>query len=197
MGKQVRQGLTLSSPPGGAVWVLSAAFLIGGLLGLLFVGLADEGGAQELGRYLREYLQWMQGARQSGLFLAALRTRWGMLAPVLLLGLTPLGVPAIPAVLGVQGFRLAFSAACFCRVFGGVGLVPALVLFGIPALIWCPVLFLAGSRSLCRAGQGDRMTLPGHWLSICVFFVLMFLCAVLEYTAVPVLLRGAARFAVS
>ena len=197
MGKRVRQGFpSLPTEQSGAVLALSLAFLVGGLLGLLFVGLADGAGARELETYLRDYLHLVQEGRQPGLFRAALRTRWGELLPVLLLGLTPLGVVGIPAVLGYRGFQLAFSAACFCRVFGGAGLLPAFVLFGVPALIWCPVLFLAGSRALCRAAgsQGSRAV---HWAGLCLFLTLMFLCAVLEHTAVPVLLRGAARFAVS
>ena len=118
MGKQGRQRLTFPPEQGGAVLVLSLAFLIGGLLGLLYVGLADHAGAQELEQYLRDYLHLVQGEKQSGLFRTALRARWGALITVLLLGLTPLGVAAIPAVLGWRGFQLAFSAACFCRVFG-------------------------------------------------------------------------------
>ena len=198
MEKQVRQGWDVPPEQSGAVLALSLAFLVGGLLGLLFVGLADGGGARELEHYLRDYLRLVQEGRQSGLFWAALRDRWGALIPVLLLGLTPLGLLGIPAVLGYRGFQLAFSAACFCRVFGGAGLLPAFVLFGIPALIWCPVLFLAGSRAFCRAGraEGDRGD-PRRWVSVCVFFSLMLLCAVLEHTAVPVLLREAARVAVS
>lgn len=195
MGKQVRRRWDLPLEQTGAVLVLGLVFLVGGLLGLLFVGLADGAGAQELDAYLRDYLRLSQEGKLGGVFWPALLERWGYLLPVLLLGLTPLGVLGIPAVLGVRGFDLAFSAACFCRVFGGVGLLPAFVLFGIPALIWCPVLFLAGSRGFCQAGQAGPGVLSGRnfWLPAGIFLVLMLLCAVLENTAVPVLLQAAAQ----
>ena len=192
MGKRVRQRWDLPPEQTGAVLALGLAFLAGGLLGLLFVGLADGAGAQELAAYLRDYMELSRAGKTGGVFWQTLWERWGELVPVLLLGLTPLGLVGIPALLGVRGFCLAFSAACFCRVFGGAGLLPAFVLYGIPALIWCPVLFLAGSRSFCRAGQADRSAQSSQTcrISACVFLMLLFLCAVLENTAVPVLFWG-------
>ena len=112
-------------------------------------------------------------------------------------------VAGLPVLFGVRGFLFAFSAACLIRGFGGGGLFPAFVLFGLPALLWAPALFLLGVQSLAGAQQllrrtwGDgRGTLPfnrGYWLRACVCIGLSLAGGLLEYWVVPVLLRAAAR----
>ena len=84
----------------------------------------------------------------------------------------------IPQPLTADLLLYDFSAACLIRVFGVRGLFPAFVLFGLPALLWAPALFLLGVQSLAGAQQllrrtwGDgRGTLPfnrGYWLRACV-----------------------------
>ena len=131
---------------------------------------------------------------------------WGQAKYVLaalVLGLTALGALGLPVLFGVRGFFLSFPAACFCRVFGGRGLLPAFVLFGLPALLWAPALFLAGVQGLLSAQQllrrvlGDgRGGLPisaAWWCRAGLCAGLALAAGLLEYWVVPVLLRAAAR----
>lgn len=190
-----------------ALSVLGAAFLLGGLLGCLLASLSGGAGAEELGGYLTGYLAL---ARKSGLPKALWPLLWGQmkyLLAVLALGLTALGLAGIPILFGLRGFFFSFSAACFCRVFGTRGLFPAFFLFGLPALLWIPALFLSGvpgflsALQLLRRTSGDgRGGVPlngGWWCRAGLCTGLALLSGLLEYWAVPVLLRAAARVILS
>lgn len=186
-----------------ALGVLSAAFLLGGLLGCFLAALSGGPGAEELGAYLTGYLTL---ALEDGVPRPLWPLLWGQakyLVAVLVLGLTALGLAGIPLLFGLRGFFFSFSAACFCRVFGGRGLLPAFFLFGLPALLWVPALFLSGvpgflsARQLLRRTSGDGRGLTplgGVWwrrAGVCVGLALA--SGLLEYQVVPVLLRAAAR----
>ena len=104
----------------------------------------------------------------------------------------------------MRGFFLSFSAACFCRVFGGRGLLPALVLSGLPALLWAPAMFLTGVPGLLSAQQllrrsvgegrgGTPLNSGGCWCRAGVCTGLTLGAGLLEYWVVPVLLRGLSR----
>ena len=188
---------------GAALVLLGALFLAGGTVGCLFAGLADGAGGASLAGYLADYLTLAANGTVARSFWPLLwqEARYFLAAAVL--GLTALGLVGIPAVLCVRGFFLGFSAACFCRVFGLAGLVPAAVLFGLPALLWAPALFLTGvqgvlsSRCLLLRVLGDSRGGPpfssAYWLRLAGCAVLVLACAMAEYAAVPVLLRAAAR----
>lgn len=191
-----------------ALAVLSAAFLLGGVTGCLLASLSGGAGAEELGGYLTGYLTL---AREDSLPRGVMPLLWGQakyLLAVLVLGLTALGAVGIPILFGLRGFFFSFSAACFCRVFGGRGLLPAFFLFGLPALLWVPALFLSGvpgllsARQLLRRAQGEgrgaAAPLNGAWwgrAGLCAGLTLA--AGLLEYWAVPVLLRAAARVILS
>lgn len=190
-----------------ALGVLSAAFLLGGAAGCLLASLSGGAGAEELGGYLTGYLEL---AREGTLPRALLPLIWGQakyLLAVLVLGLTALGLAGIPILFGLRGFFFSFSAACFCRVFGRRGLLPAFFLFGLPALLWVPALFLSGVPGFLSAGRLLRRTsgdgrgvapLNGAWwgrAGLCAGLALA--SGLLEYWAVPVLLRAAARVILS
>ena len=203
MGKREQKKWDLPWGQGSILVVLCLLFLAGGVAGCLFAGLGDRAGAQELQNYLVDYLCLVREGEASCALWSAVFSELRRLLPVLLLGLAAVGVVLIPLVLAVRGFLFAFSVGCFCRVFGGAGLLPGLILFGLPALLWGPALFLAafqgmvGSQALMRRVMGDpRCALPfspRYWLraGLCVLLVLA--CAGLEYAVVPVLLRAAAR----
>ena len=204
VGTRIRKHWDLPSGQGGALAVLGLCFLLGGLAGCLFAALAENQGAVELGSYLEGYLLLARDGGLSVPLWSLLWTRLRDLLAVLILGLTALGVAGIPLLVGVRGFFLCFSAGCFCRVFGGAGLLPAFALFALPALLWAPGLFLAGGPGLCRAkGLLDRAVAPGgrggglppggqlRRAGLCAG--LMLGCALLEYWVVPVLLEACAQ----
>jgi len=143
----------LLSEQNGALAALSITFLLGGVLGAVFAALSDGAGAEELSSYLTGYLEL---AQEGELPRSLWPLLWGQLRDpllALLLSLTALGVVGLPVLLGVRGFFFSFSAACFCRVFGVRGMFPAFVIFGLPALLWAPALFVLGTAGLCSAWQ--------------------------------------------
>lgn len=183
--------------------VLSACFLLGGVLGAVFGGLMSETSAQELAGYLSTYFTL---AREGGVtveFWAVAWEQFRLLIAVILLGLTALGAAGIPLLFGVRGFLLAFSVAGLCRVFGTAGLVPALFLFGLPAFFWAPILFLTGGQCLNGAWVllrrlllESREPLPftsAYWGRLGLWAAAMMVCVMLEYLAAPVLFSAAAK----
>lgn len=207
MRVEIRKKWDLPLEQRAALAALSAAFLLGGLLGCLLAALSGGPGAEELSGYLTGYLAlaWEDGL-PGGLW----PLLWGQakyLLAILVLGLTALGLAGIPILFGLRGFFFSFSAACFCRVFGRRGLLPAFFLFGLPALLWVPALFLSGvpgflsARQLLRRTSGDGRSaapLNGAWwcrAGLCVGLALA--SGLLEYWVVPVLLRAAARVILS
>lgn len=204
MGTKPLKKWDLLSDQGGALMVLSAAFLLGGILGCLFASLSDGAGAQELGRYLAGYLEL--AGEEGGLPRSLWPVLWGQfkyLLAVLILNVTALGAAGIPLIFGIRGFYLSFPAACFCRVFGGRGLFPAFLLFGLPALLWAPALFLAGVpgllsalRQLRRSGGEGRSPFSlsrVNWYRGGACAALTLATGLLEYWVVPVLLQAAAH----
>lgn len=183
--------------------ILSACFLLGGILGAAFGGLMSEASAQELAAYLNTYLTL---ARDGGIpveFWGVAWEQFRLLLAVSLLGLTALGGVGIPVLFGVRGFLFAFSVAGLCRVFGTAGLVPGLFLFGLPAFLWAPVLFLAGAQCvnsawvlLRRLRLESREPLPftsAYWGRLGLCGAALMVCVMLEYLAAPVLLAAAAK----
>lgn len=203
MGKRVRGAWYLPSVQGSILLLLSFLFLLGGVAGCLFVSLSQESGAAELRRYLADY---MELAGQKTIAREFLPLLWGQirrLLLVVLLGMTAVGVVGIPLLFCTRGFLFAFSVGCFCRVFGGAGAIPALILFGLPALLWGPAFFLVGLQGmdsarclLLRGAGGDRNLIPfshGYWFRVGLCCAMCLLCAWIEFCVVPVLLGTAAH----
>lgn len=208
MGKRERKKWTFVDDRTAELMALGGFFLLGGLAGGLFAGLAEGEGARVLGDYLCDYLTLASQETVTCGFWPVLWEQFRYFLAVVILGVTALGVAGLPLLFAVRGFFFSFSVGCFFRVFGGAGLLPALVLFGIPALLWAPGFFLAGlqgwsnARCLLRRGLGDgRSELPVcrpvYWIRIGFCSVLFFVCGALEYMVVPVLLRAAARIVLS
>ena len=203
MGMRMRKKWDLPPEQGCALAVLAAAFLIGGVAGCLLAALSGGAGAEELNSYLVGYLTLAQnGTLPRGLWTLL----WGQakyLLSALVLGLTALGLAGLPVLFALRGFFFSFPVACFCRVFGGRGLIAAFVLFGLPALLWVPALFMAGvsgllsARQLFRRTQGESRGsafFSGAWLGRASLYLGLALSAgLLEHWVIPVLLRGLAR----
>lgn len=203
MGMKIRKKWDLPSDQRGALAVLAISFFLGGLAGSLLAALSGEAGALDLSGYLTDYLAL---AQENCLSESLWHLLWGelkYLLATLVLGLTALGLAGLPVLFGVRGFFFSFSAACFCRVFGGSGLFPAFVLFGLPALLWAPALFLAGVPSFLSAqqllrrltgeGRGGLSVNGAFWYRAGVCVCLTLAAGLLEFWVVPVLLRATAR----
>lgn len=202
----MRKKWDLPPEQGGALTVLSIVFLLGGVAGCLFAAVSSEAGLQELGSYLSGYLTL---ASEEELSRSLWPVLWGELKyplAAVVLCMTALGTIGLPVIFGVRGFFFSFQSACFFRVFGARGLFPAFVLFGLPALLWAPALFLAGTpgfisaRKLLRRSLGEERggspVLDGACLyraGLCVGLSLA--AGLLEFWVVPVLLQAAARVA--
>lgn len=193
----------LLSEQNGALAVLAAAFLTGGAAGCLLAALSGGAGAEELSSYLADYLTLAQQGELKRSHWPVLWDQVKYLLAALILGLTALGLAGFPILFGVRGFFFSFPVACFCRVFGGRGLFPAFVLFGLPALLWAPALFMAGvpgflsAQQLLRRALGEgRGGLPlngAYWCRAGLCVGLALAAGLLECWVVPVLLRGIAR----
>ena len=203
MGKRVRKKWTLLWGQGASVLVLGAAFFLGGIAGGVFAGLAQGEGALELGNYLSDYLTLAAEGTVLRSFWPILWEQMRYFLAIVVLGLTAVGAVGLPVLFGVRGFFFSFSVGCFLRVFGGAGLLPALVLFGLPALLWAPGFFLTGTQSLsnarCLLRRGlreGRSELPAsqmvYWGRTGLCCVLFVVCSALVYVVVPVLLKTAA-----
>lgn len=181
--------------------VLVLSFLLGGGAGCLLAALAGGEGARELSTYLSDYLTAVQTSELSPELFVVVWEQSKVLLAALLLGLTSLGVLGLPLLFGVRGFFFTFSAACFCRVFGGRGALPAFVLFALPALLWAPALFLLGTSGFCSSrrllgrtlGEGGGSLFPVNWYQAGVCLCLSLTAGLLEFWVVPVLLRGMTR----
>lgn len=204
MGVRLRKKWDLPSEQRAALAILGTLFLLGGGAGCLFAALSDGEGAEELSGYLSGYLELAGGAGAPHDLWASL---WGQMKyqlAAVVLGLTALGTVGLPVLFGVRGFLFSFSAACFVRVFGGRGLIPAFALFGLPALLWAPALFLTGTpglltaqkllrRSLGEERGGPLLLDKSLWVRAGGSLGLGLSAGLLEYWVVPVLLRAASR----
>lgn len=204
MGMKLRKKWDLPSEYRISLAILVAAFFLGGAGGCLFAALSSGEGAQELSAYLSEYME-LAGSGQ--LPRSLWPVLWGQMRvhlAALVLSVTALGAVGLPVLFGAQGFLFSFSVACFCRVFGKIGLFPAFILFGLPALLWAPALFLSGTpgflsaqKLLRRSLREERGNSPllnqTFWFRSAACMSLGLAAGLLEYWVLPVLLRAAAR----
>ena len=183
-----------------ALIILGGCFLAGGAAGALFAGLADGEGAQMLYQYLTDYLALAAEGELERPFWQLLWEQLRYFLAAVLLGVSAVGIIGLPILFSVRGFLFAVSSSCFFRTFGGAGMVPALILFGLPALLWTPGLFLAGSAGLSNAwgmlhpaSRREGHTAPAYWprIALCALFFLS--CSITEYVIIPVLLQAAAQ----
>lgn len=203
MGMRIRKKWDLPSEQCRALAVLAIAFLIGGVAGCILDALAGGAGVEELSRYLVDYLTLTRDGQLSRNLWPVLWGQVKYLLAALLLGLTALGLAGFSVLFAVRGFFLSFPVACFCRVFGNRGLFPAFILFGLPALLWAPALFLMGVSGFLSAqqllrrylgeGRGGLPLSGAYWCRAGLCVGLALATGLLEYWVVPVLLRETAQ----
>lgn len=193
-------------PAGGlfpALLVVSAAFVLGGLLGCLMAAQVDGGGTDSLNAYLQSYLSAAQSGAVSkpGLLPVLWETlRWPVLT--FFMSFTALGVLGIPVLFSIRGFLLSFAVSSFVRMFGGAGGILAFFAFGLTGLVAVPVLFVLGVQGFAAARElagrffgGGKRSLPfgkTYFMRCGVCAAALFGCICLESFAVPALLRSVA-----
>lgn len=158
--KQLPDGL-------GSIIVLTACFLCAGLAGCLAAAASGEHSIASLSSYLNGYLTLLADGDAVVPSLWAIFWEvcgWPLLA--LLLGMTALGVLAVPAVFCARGFLLAYAVSAFVRVFGQAGLLAAAAVFGMTVVTSVPILFSVGSTAFSSSlrlagGLGDCV--PGTY----------------------------------
>lgn len=187
-----------------AAMLLGGLFFLGGVLGCLAAGCIEGESGAALEEYMRAYLTV---SRERGMKLSIQGILWEQFRfplCILLMSFTAFGVVCIPAVLMLRGFLFSFSIACFVRLFGWKGLLPAAVLFGFSALVWLPALFQLSILGLeqswrliqrCHGEKREELLRPsGGMISWGVCLTAFVLSAALEYLVVPHLLNGISHF---
>lgn len=204
MKKGRRLKLDLLSGDAAAVLLLGVLFLVGGAAGCVVAGNVNGDAGMALQDYLKAYLTLADSTGVKTSFAGVLweQVRFPLLA--LLMGFTAVGVIGIPALFAARGFMFSFSVSCFCRLFGVNGLVPAVFLFGLPALLWAPALFVLGMQALggsysmlCRCmgdGRSPAFFEGGYWLRCALCGGVVAMCVALEYFVLPVLVGASAKF---
>ena len=180
-----------------ALWCVlcvAVCFLIGGVSGCLLGVYAAEAGAEEVSRYLCDFLALVRA--REGFWTAPSvlwnRGRWLLCCGIF--GLSAAGVVILPVLFGLRGFLLAFGVSCFVRTFGAAGLLPAALLYGVPAILWGPGFLLLGALCLRRSSYCLRKdeyregACKGGYAS----GILFALCVVFECALLPRLLSAAA-----
>ena len=204
MRKQGTFRLDLLSGDLVATLLLGLSFLSGGAAGCIAV--AGIGGAS--GTALQDYLQaYLTLAKEQSIdaqFLPILWEQFRYPFFVFLFGFTAIGMLGIPVLFAVRGFLFSFSVSCFCRLFGSVGMIPALFLFGLPALLWAPAFFVLGTQAIrsahtlfyCRTGERYNPLLwkGNDWVRIGLCAGALVLCSVFEYLILPTLVGASAGF---
>ena len=162
MGKRERQQEDISILTSRVFGGLSVVFLLGALIGCIFMVFAEENGVEELEQYLSQYFELLKRNEVEVSFGNILWRQGRYYLYVTLFSLSVVGIVMIPILAGSRGFLFAFSCAACYRLFGISGLWIALVLFGIPALFWYPGFLLlstqgfVGSLTMIHRGENNN-----------------------------------------
>lgn len=187
-----------------AVFLLGSMFLAGGVVGCMLAGRIQGDSGIALQDYLKAYFALAEGAGVNAGFLDVMWEQFCFPLLVFVLGFTAVGVVGVPVAFSIKGFMLSYSVACFCRMFGFTGLLPALFLFGFPALLWAPALFILGIQAVdtsyamlcCCLGTGVRPAFceGSFWWRCILCMGLLVLCVALEYWILPAFMQSVAGF---
>ena len=143
LGKRLEKGPFLQG--WGAVFVLCLPYACGITGGFFMALLGDMSAA--FSEYLEQYLlaYGSGGGELPPVALIWDCVRWPLLT--FILGISPVGIIGIPAILFSRGFLLSYAITVFSRLFSLDGILTALILFGVSAFLVVPVMFVIGSCS--------------------------------------------------
>lgn len=188
-----------------ALLCLAVCFAAGTVGGCFFAGALDEDAATSLFDYFGGYFASIESGQALHLSLLSAVwevVRWPLLAFVL--GFTALGVVGLPVAFCVRGFLLSYAVSVLVRLYGVIGLVAALAVFGFSGFFVLPALFTlgvdafrgAGSMTENLLGDNSRRTFsPGQgrlYRAGCCSLLLA-LAAALQFQLTPALLSAAAE----
>lgn len=186
-----------------ALLCLTVCFAVGTVGGCVFAGLL---GTDTQTRLLDYFGSYFMALRENGAIHPSLLstlwevTRWPLLA--FLLGFTALGVVGLPVVFCVRSFLLSYAVAVLVRLYGVIGLLTALAVFGVSGFLVLPALFTLGVDAFRSAGSiavklmGDsRQSFPpgrGRLLRAGCCGALLSVASAAQIQLTPVLLAAAA-----
>lgn len=146
--------------------VLGAAFLLGAAAGSFAAYHMGSTGVTTLQTYLSGYLAVLRDGEQKSDWGALLWRAVRFPAVVALLGLCPLGFPAIPVAVCIRGFLFSFVVSACGSCAGAEGVLAALLLFGLAQAVSTAAMLLIGipgwgnARNLALAQGRKRTTFP-------------------------------------
>ncbi len=181
--------------------LLAGFFAAGLILGQVLCGRIPESTAEELTRYLKNYLELGQGKARSLQALPSallLYFRYPLLA--FLLGFASIGILLLPLLSALYGFFLSFSVCCFVSVFGPKGVFLAAAVLGIRCLASLPCYFFlavpafvsSASLAVLAFGSGRRaepVRRGGSWRRLLAVCAVLLAGAAAELVLTPALLR--------
>lgn len=186
-----------------ALLCLAACFVAGAVGGCFFAGALDEDSATNLFDFFGGYFTSIENGQ--ALHFSLLSAVWEVLRwplVVFVLGFTVLGVVGLPVAFCVRGFLLSYAVSVLVRLYGAVGLVAALAVFGFSGFFVLPALFTLGVDAFRAAGSmagnllGDRKTFSpgqGRLLRTGCCSLLLAMSAAFQLRLTPVLLSAAAE----
>lgn len=133
-----------------AAAVLAASYSLGAVLGSLCARAAE---AAALSDSLNRCLAAVRAGTLNAEWLPLIWKCVRFPAVVFLFGFSALGLAVIPAVLGAEGFTLAFSVSAFLRVYGAAGYLPALAALGLGGFAALPALVVLGLQGWQTSGR--------------------------------------------
>ena len=180
------------------VLIVAGCFLLGGILGCLLGVCAGEVGTGEIETYLWDFIS-LVGNRDLKWSVPTViwnRGRWLIFCG--LFGVSAVGIGLLPLLFLLRGILLTFGICCFLRIFGVIGLLPAVLLYGVPALLWVPGFLTLGVFCFRRSLSGLRKTAHTHEKGagnpgLISSGLLFGLCVVFECGMLPRLLAAAAH----
>lgn len=189
-----------------ALFFLSVCFGIGLILGCVFASYLEADANAQLLTYLDQYLSLVQEnhAELPSLFSVFWEVfRWPLMAGIL--GLTLLGVVAVPLTFLIRGFLLSYTISVFVQLYGKSGLSFAAAIFGISAILSVTALFSVGikafecGRALNGTGTRSEQKNRVQEQKSLLMYTVVTLCWVsfgagIQYWLSPILLRNVSEF---
>jgi uncharacterized membrane protein SpoIIM required for sporulation len=172
--------------------ICGALFICGGIVGAAAAGFAGSAGISD---YMAGYLA-RAGDSSIGGFFTALFNAWTYPLIAILLGFSVFGVFCVPLLAGVRGFFLCFSVSAVVRHFGGDGVILALTIFGVSAVMNVPCFFILAVQSFssslhvfksvtARGGGSSRPYRGGFFKRVLVCAAVLMGSALIDTLIVP------------